>query len=203
VHFQVIVATNWRPLSCHVNVCYVVGHERQRSSLFQSIVSVLWAFIIFWCKDVICCIQQKGDSLLLTVCSCCLCEMPWNVRLDASFGGTRVWTRKGIRDKTGEVNITNAYIINNESFYWILNVYHPSLSLTLSLFTSFWKHKPTCEQFILFTMKDWKLLWSRLDSIYIDIICTDYDCISVTNKCITNISGSSNSYYWQKLPDPP
>jgi hypothetical protein len=68
-----------------MNEGYVVGHVLERSIMFQCVVSILWAIIIFLCGYVKRSMLYKGNCLRFTVCACYSWEMALNVGLDASF----------------------------------------------------------------------------------------------------------------------
>jgi hypothetical protein len=48
---RVPMVTYCWPVTCFMNVSYVVGHVRAGSVLFQCVVSILWVLIILWLID--------------------------------------------------------------------------------------------------------------------------------------------------------
>lgn len=67
-----------------------------------------------------CCVLYKGNGLRVTISACSSCEMALNVCLYLSSNNTQ--DRKGIREKSGEVNSTKAYITNDGTCHLSLSV---------------------------------------------------------------------------------
>jgi hypothetical protein len=69
--------------------------------------SVPWSWLIVLSVVLL----YKEDGLKLIIYACHSWEMALNVGLNVCFGNMRDW--KGIREKVGDVNSTNAYITTN------------------------------------------------------------------------------------------
>jgi hypothetical protein len=117
LQFQVAIPTNCRPLTC-MNIIYVLGHEGANSLSFRCIASILWILTVFWCGYVKSSILYNGDGLQFNICACYWWQMALEFGLGVSFDNIYKW--KGIREKSGEVNSTKAYITSDETSCRIL-----------------------------------------------------------------------------------
>jgi hypothetical protein len=82
---QVTTATNYRLLTCYMNVTYVVGYESVWALLLHWVLCVLWVLIICLWGYVKVTILHKEEGLQWIICVYYSWEVALNISFDASL----------------------------------------------------------------------------------------------------------------------